>query len=300
MELSRKESEHASNKDRNLDVVQTRDWLFLIHFWDPGQVASVQVLAVATLGAAYPYRDVSRNAWKDILSVYFTPTSWQGSSCHSVSLRPNRGRPRGSPDSPDLVVTVHRNMQRQPGPRPPGTVERDVIWVYLIPPCEDTPGKWAAVLNLAVTRLAAAHPSRMVYLVLACGLKWLPFVWNPRNPAPRPLEILEQPGPNGVCRSYATDIRIQAIPSAALAGQKHLVTRPDGRTFVRTSDAYSLDFWTTNRYNGMLNEPDMVLLEDYLYMSKNGESVVEVPVNDRNSNTGVGAGIDRNLVRLSA
>lgn len=93
----------------------------------------------------------------------------------------------------------------------------------------------------AVVRLTAAHSSRRVYLILAVGLKWIPFLWDPvapLNPAGSPLCILK----DNQRDTWPVDLRIHIIAPANLQGQRHVVQRQNGGLIVDTWLTYSLDF----------------------------------------------------------
>ncbi|KAJ2898297.1 uncharacterized protein MKZ38_004022 [Zalerion maritima] len=107
-----------------------------------------------------------------------------------------RGLPPAAPYGvkPDVIVVRLQNIQQLPG-QPPQSNERDILWIECKAPSLDVPHEWNRVLNEAVGRLDVAHPTRRVYLILAIGLKWMPFLWDPvaptLNPQGSPLNILK-------------------------------------------------------------------------------------------------------------
>ena len=109
---------------------------------------------------------------------------------------------------------------------------------------------WENVLGEIVSRQNSAYPLRRVYLILAIGLKWMPFLWDPEaplNPAGSPLYIQMANGQG----SWPVDPRIHN-----LQGQR-------GELVVVTGQAYSLDFWTLDQGGNPANLNDLVFLENY-------------------------------------
>ncbi|KAK4221289.1 hypothetical protein QBC38DRAFT_461643 [Podospora fimiseda] len=61
-------------------------------------------------------------------------------------------------------------------------MKRDILWIECKAPILNFPAGWHDALTEATDRLAGAHPNRMLYLILAIGAQWLPFVWDPTTP----------------------------------------------------------------------------------------------------------------------
>ncbi|KAH6867385.1 hypothetical protein B0T10DRAFT_467905 [Thelonectria olida] len=76
--------------------------------------------------------------------------------------------------------------------------ERDILWIECKPPSWLAPNGWKTALADAARRLNVFHPDRRVYLILAVGYYWLPFLWDPTPPflngAGSPLAVLKDNG----------------------------------------------------------------------------------------------------------
>ena len=158
-----------------------------------------------------------------------------------------RGLPPEDPYSqrPDIVVIRVQNIQQQLG-MPPAASGRDILWVECKAPCHDIPTRWKDVIVEAADRLSVAYPVRRVYLILAIGLKWMPFLWDPvaptLNPARSPLHILK----DNQEETRVVDHRIHMISPVDLPGQRHVFPR-NGAWIVDARLAYSLNFWTLDQ-----------------------------------------------------
>lgn len=178
---------------------------------------------------------------------------------YTIAREPYRTPVTPNPDEkkkrPDVVVIRLLNIQIQQG-LTPLVAERDVLWIECKAPNLNAPYGWKTVLFDAVDRLAVAYDTRRVYLILAVGLRWLPFLWDPAVVQNPPLHILDN---NGAER-WAVDPRVHPVPQAALAGQTHYIDSQSGLA-VDTKAAYSLDYWTLKPNQSRQNMVDMQLLE---------------------------------------
>jgi len=118
-------------------------------------------------------------------------------------------------------------------------------------------------LGETVRGLNSAHSPRRVYLILAIGRKWMPFLWDPEaplNPAGSPLFI--QMANEQVL--WPVDPRIHMIAPANLQGQRHIAQGQNGELIVMTRRAYIL--LTSGRWNKVETQQtlfDMVFLENF-------------------------------------
>lgn len=118
--------------------------------------------------------------------------------------------------------------------------KRDILWVECKAPDADQPRVWRDVLNEAAERLSHAHPDRNVWLIVASGLEWMVFYWDPNALRAQPLQIKSANGQE----LWSLDPRINVAP---VAGQRHYdVANP---TIINTAAANSLDFWTMSPPN---------------------------------------------------
>jgi hypothetical protein len=151
---------------------------------------------------------------------------------------------------------VERNGPREEAQQPGATIKRDILWVESKPSSEGRqPGAWNRVMAEAAARLSNAHPNRNLYIILAIGLEWMIFQWQPRNQQ-RPLKILAD---------NRTDVVHPHMSVAPIADQSHLVRSVPGgpADLIDTTFAYSLDFWSMRADRQQpLNLPALQLLED--------------------------------------
>lgn len=190
-------------------------------------------------------------AWEAICQLYFPGTAQTaGGVKYLVRREAYRGMPPGHSweHKPDVVVV----KLSSPTPGPDGfvrSVKRDILWVECKAPCHDQPGAWETVMSEAVGRLASAHPDRNVWLVLATGLKWMVFYWNPRVGQNPPLSILSHDQRS----SWPVDQRICVAP---VGGQRHIVNG----NIIRTDLANTLDFTNLGPNNVPTNMNSCLLL----------------------------------------
>lgn len=216
--------------------------LFSRHFWDIQQRSARKIGKIATKGTNYSKEDVVWHAWHAICEVYFPgePTVANGPS-FDIEREAYRGLPPDNPEDqvPDVVVVRCTNITAQPGAPPTAATERDILWVECKAPDMDQPNEWNRVLSQVVVRLNSAHPTRMVYVILAIGLKWMPFIWDPQgslNLQMRSLVVLKHNRRD----TWSVDSRIYGAP---VQGQTHVVN-VNNQWIVDTTRAYTLDFWT--------------------------------------------------------
>jgi hypothetical protein len=144
--------------------------------------------------------------------------------------------PKEHEHKPDIIAVRISNVRVRPN-QPPISSERDCLWIECKAPDADRPYQWNDVLDEAKDRLAFAHGSRMVYLILAAGLKWMIFRWDPVTPPTMPpLQIIkhDQQG------TWPVDPRIRPM-----VGEPYISAGQNGQCFIDTKRAHSLDFWTT-------------------------------------------------------
>jgi hypothetical protein len=140
---------------------------------------------------------------------------------------------------------------------------------------------WKKVIEEATERLKSAHPDRNVWLIVAIGLKWMVFYWDPSNSRtnPLPLAIMMNDSTGG----WAIDPHIHLPPQPVNnqvpdldARVQHYVHPPTG--IIYPSNAISLDFWTMDpNLNQPRNLGGCMLLED-VFRAVQGD-VYTVPAN---------------------
>ncbi|KAL2146790.1 hypothetical protein VTI28DRAFT_2271 [Corynascus sepedonium] len=189
----------------------------------------------------------------------------QGRDVFSVESQAYRG-PVGGPSTikPDLlVIKLLRavNPASAPGnpqsqfPQASQISSRDILWVECKPPCDDTPSGWKDVISEAADRLRSAHPNRVVFLIVAVGLKWMFFKWDPTNPLP-----LRVQGHNQAVRWQIP--HSQLCYDQSIAGQRHVAWNNATSTYdtVLPRLAYTLDFWSPGQNNQPQHGHDLHLL----------------------------------------
>ncbi len=143
---------------------------------------------------------------------------------------------------PDVIVVQITSPGGQP--QPGANIRRDILWIECKAPCHYQPNGWNSVMSEAVGRLRSAHPTRDLFVILAVGLEWMPFYWNPFNQQ-APLQILKDnerdhwPVDQGIC--------VANVPNHNNL-QRHIVNDPrvagGPRNTIDTTRAFSLDYWT--------------------------------------------------------
>lgn len=134
-------------------------------------------------------------------------------------------------------------------------------------------------------RLEVAHGTpislgmglRKVYFILAVGLKWMPFVWDPFNQS-QPLRIRDHAkqdqwtvhrfvAPVQLQQQNMTAILPGGVTSTISVEQDHIQTDSSGKLYIDTLRADSLDWWTGNQ--GVPNHlRSLFLLESLFAMIK--------------------------------
>ncbi|KAK3937052.1 hypothetical protein QBC46DRAFT_268412, partial [Diplogelasinospora grovesii] len=167
--------------------------------------------------------------------------------------------------------------------------ERDVLWIECKAPTRDRPGAWKDAIDEVVGRLAAAHPDRMVFLIIAVGLKWMPFVWNPElnialataqqqgqaQLAANLQAQVDQVSPLRVVMSnrqevWDLDPRLHMIDPTTLLHQRHVLRNAQGELFIDTTAAYTLDYWTLDQNTSQpAYQGDAQLLENLFTVVQN-------------------------------
>ncbi|CAM1502300.1 Fc.00g042840.m01.CDS01 [Cosmosporella sp. VM-42] len=233
------------------------------HFWDDGQLSWSMIGAIASKGPSYQYEDVVCHAWTAIPGVYFNAHQVAGLQ-YAVTREAYRGVDPDHPDrtKPDVVVIRIQSTAQPPG-FPPSVSQRDILWIECKQPRLTNPGGWKLVMSEIVDRLSASHQHGKVYVILAVGLKWMPFLWDPvpplMNPAGGPLHILKANNQE----AWPVDPRMHMISQTHLPGQRHIIQGSAGDLYVDTRQAYSLDFWSLDQLGNRAYLQDLVLLESF-------------------------------------
>ncbi|KAK1770795.1 hypothetical protein QBC33DRAFT_597252 [Phialemonium atrogriseum] len=166
------------------------------HFWNLDEVSSNKIATIFHKGENYNKEGVIWHAWEEIPRVYLpTQSVVLLGDRYSVVREPYR-RPVGAQGQdddehlpqvrPDVVTVRHHNIQPQQGIAPLAT-ERDVLWIECKAPIHNSPFEWKNLMFEATHRLAISYSPRKVYFILAIGLKWMPFVWDPTMPGQNPI-----------------------------------------------------------------------------------------------------------------
>lgn len=149
--------------------------------------------------------------------------------------------------------------------------DRDVLYVVCGPPGDsrnNANSRWASAMRAAVDGLGQRHAGRAVYFVLAVGLEWLPFYWDPNSPAPagRALRMAGDGGQGGTEGSpgwYEVSPNVHSPPGID-AG--HV----DAHGVVRTERARTLDCFAAapsgaaGGGSGLAFQEDLDFLEEFV------------------------------------
>jgi hypothetical protein len=113
-------------------------------------------------------------------------------------------------------------------------------------------------MNEAVRRLEIAHSGRALYIILNVGLKWLPFYWDPNNPAGPGMSLTIKAARGHSNFPVSPKIR---PPPGINAG--HI----DANNLIHTERAKTLDCFTTaqgpNGQTVLAYQNDLDFLEHY-------------------------------------
>lgn len=154
-------------------IIKYSHYLVSRPFWAEHGVIAHQIARIIDLGTSYQYEDEVWQLWTSLAHWHFpmfpdTP----GGPTWLVSREPYRGniiaRHLVRPD----VVIIKVVLDINSGTR----LERDYLWVECKAPTNDRQSGWKNALLEVTQRLEVAHPSRMVYFVIAIGLKCAFFV----------------------------------------------------------------------------------------------------------------------------
>lgn len=209
--------------------------------------------------------------------------------CYWIRHHVYRGLEPDLSRKPEVLVQIL--MTPQSGPDSDGiwwSVNRDTLWVECKAPCHDNANMWKRAIEEATGHLRSVHPDRNVWLIVAIGLKWMVFYWDPSNSRTDPfsMDILMDEGSS----RWAVDPGLRLPPSfpqlsanqAPLMNAQRYVDLTAGT--ISTKRACSLDFWTADP-----NQPDqpanlqssMLFLEDVFRAIQS--DVFSVPANPEES-----------------
>lgn len=194
-------------------------------------------------------------AWESILRHYFPGTSPEGGPCYAIHRRPPT-------DTSTIVVVRYQNVQQLPAQEYPApSVEREILWVRCFEAGHDKEWRWNKELIRLSIKLRLSHQSRRVYVVLAFGLRWIPFLWDPASPLlplRGPVAFLK-PKRNG----FFFQIHDMYYPWIADQVQTPVmaVWRKDGGVGIDTLFARSLDRWRQKVDEEQMHRGDRDFLE---------------------------------------
>ncbi|KAK0726646.1 hypothetical protein B0T21DRAFT_385832 [Apiosordaria backusii] len=239
------------------------------HFYYPYNVAALAIETIRDKARTQEnHEDAVHQAWLAIPRRYFpdeppAPVGPGPHSCYSIEAQPYRGAARPQDKKPDVVVIKFMNVVRVQGQTQ--FERRDVLWIECKAPKKVVPNGWHTVLQEATERLIQAHSDRQVFLILAVGLYWMPFMWDPVNfgHQGQHLQMLQdngQPWPdeNGV---PDIDPRIRPIPDNvlpphAISAQRHIINNQ-----IHTREAYTVNHFDTTPAGVPIHLPELQLLE---------------------------------------
>ncbi|KAI0413568.1 hypothetical protein F5X98DRAFT_351839 [Xylaria grammica] len=229
---------------------QTPSW------WWPGQISALDVATIRDDGPDESNEDHVSNAWATICNRYFydvfVPPNYRyivrSGSCHG------QGRP--SEVRPDILVIRITMAMAPPGPYPHG-IYRDCVWIECKAPNLDLPRGWRLVMKQAITRLEVAHPNRRLYLLLAIGLRWMMFVWDPTVQRDQNTPLLEIVMADAQ-ETWSVDSRVYHIH-----GERYMTQAVDGRMIVDTDRAHTLNYWDLDAHGNPIHLASLQRIEWY-------------------------------------
>lgn len=125
-------------------------------------------------------------------------------------------------------------------------------------------------MEYAVGCLETAHPTRALYFILACGLKWMIFRWEPMDTGNAPLFMLAEDG-----STWELDERIRGPvefhhrASSSQPPSPYIKKASSGQLNIDTRFADSLNFWSLDENNILVHKTSMIFLEDYFSRMRN-------------------------------
>lgn len=135
---------------------------------------------------------------------------------------------------------------------------RDILWVQCSPPSTDGT-QWAGAMQTTVAHLGRRHPARALYFILAVGMHWLPFYWDPEDPGPEGRGLrMEAEDEEGW---YAVSPQVHAPPGID-AG--HI----DGEGVVHLDRARTLDCFTGAGPSFADERPKLTYQEDLDFLEE--------------------------------
>lgn len=246
-------------------------YIIISHFWDIEEAAAIRIAELDAKGPTYSSEDLVWHAWSHILGVYFptrAPAGQPAGMRYEIDREAYRGLPPvgGFQHKPDVVVVRISNVQQAQAGQRPTSVKRDLLWVECKAPDHSAPNGWKNVMEEALVRLEHAHGRnasggpRRVFFVLAIGMFWMPFLYDPTQPAnsnPTPLHILKADG-----NVWTVHSDVYAVPG--LAGATHIFAAQNGALLVDTRRAYCLDYWSIDQQQNVRYAAELQLLETFL------------------------------------
>ncbi|ROW12541.1 hypothetical protein VMCG_00507 [Cytospora schulzeri] len=111
------------------------------------------------------------------------------------------------------------------------------LWVECEAPDKDQPDGWKDLMSETAGRLSIEHATRPLYLILAIGLKWMIFGWDPLQAGQnQQLSINNDEGTS----AWLIDPRICRVPNIQIPGRSYV----DGNGVINTRLAKTLDCFT--------------------------------------------------------
>ena len=144
----------------------------------------------------------------------------------------------------------------------PQTQGRDFLWVECKAASHDKASGWKDVLNESVMRLAHAHSTRPLYLIIAVGWKCMYFVWDPTGAIQghQQLFIHASHGAN----TWSIDAGIKAVHATPW------VNTVSGE--IGPAHSMELECWTTASVAGqnvLRNGNSLAMIEQFLVSIQN-------------------------------
>lgn len=150
----------------------------------------------------------------------------------------------------------------------------------------DTQSQWISAMRATEAHLGATYQDRPLYFILAVGLHWLPFYWDPTNPMPAG-QVLKmkgdgdgvEGGDKDVSRWYFVRPEVRAPPGV---DAEHV----DADGVVSTDRARSLDCITVaeplvaGEMPRLANQVDLDCLEEFLGVVERNSVVDETKWNE--------------------
>lgn len=184
-------------------------------------------------------------AWLSICGLYSNRIAPSvNAPRYSIDRRAYRGllHPHEDSHQAGIAVVCLFNLVVRPG-LPPLFSERACLRIECNSHDRGTIDDWKDLMEESTESLAFVHGTRMIYLILAIGLKCIMFRWDPTSTlSSQPLKFPA----HGEGDCSLVDLRIRPLDQ-----DRYIEAGQDGRLTIEPRHAHSLDYWSLDPNTNM-------------------------------------------------